>query len=211
MTTSTGRAGRGAGQGANRGAGRGAAAATAFGAAVLAGLGMAAGAALADGCAIDRVDIRGDWGRARFSVEIADDPAEQSRGLMFRERLAPFAGMLFLYPEPGSPMFWMKNTLIPLDMLFIAPDGRVAHVHHRAVPGDLTPIGGGDGILAVLEIKGGMAATLGIAPGDQLRHPGFTAGGWACDASETAAETGTGVATETATETAPAPAPQDGQ
>ncbi len=148
--------------------------------------GLGTGAARADGCAADRVDIRGDWGRARFSVEIADEPAEQARGLMFRESLAPFAGMLFVYPRPGSPRFWMKNTLIPLDMLFIAPDGRVAHVHHRAVPGDLTTIGGGDGILAVLEIRGGMAETLGIVPGDQLRHMAFDAAGaaWPCDAPE---------------------------
>jgi uncharacterized membrane protein (UPF0127 family) len=141
------------------------------------------GPAAAQECAVDRVDIRGDWGTARFGVEIADDPAEQARGLMFRESLAASAGMLFVYPRPGNPSFWMKNTLIPLDMLFIRPDGTVAHVHSRAVPGDITGIRGGDGILAVLEIRGGMAEALGIGPGDAVRHPAFDgeAAAWACE------------------------------
>jgi len=154
----------------------------------LIGLGVALGGGLArpaaaDDCTAERVDIRGPWGTARFGVEIADDPAEQSRGLMFRESLAASAGMLFVYPRPGSPMFWMKNTLIPLDMVFIRPDGTVAHVHPRAVPGDLTGIRGGNGILAVLEIRGGMAEALGITAGDAVRHPAFDGDGaaWSCD------------------------------
>lgn len=149
------------------------------------GLGLAlAWPATAQDCADDRLDIRGPWGTARFGVEIADDPAEQSQGLMFREKLAASAGMLFVYPRPGAPVFWMKNTLIPLDMLFIGPDGTVAHIHPDAVPGDLTPIPGGDNILAVLEIRGGLAAAMGIRPGDVVRHPAFDGDGaaWACDA-----------------------------
>lgn len=133
-------------------------------------------------CAMDRLDIRGDFGAARFTVEIADDPAEQAQGLMYRESLASSQGMLFVYPRAGAPAFWMKNTLIPLDMLFITPEGVVQYVHEMAVPGDLTPIGGGDGVLAVLEIKGGLAGAIGIEPGDQLRHPAFGAvAAWPCD------------------------------
>jgi len=153
----------------------------------LAFVGVLAGqAAFAGDCAPDRVDIRGEWGTARFVVEIADDPGEQARGLMFRESLAASAGMLFIYPQPGAPVFWMKNTLIPLDMLFIRPDGTVAHVHPEAVPGDLTGIRGGDGILAVLEIRGGMAQALGVGAGDQIRHPAFEPTGavWSCDAGQ---------------------------
>jgi|GEM_PF-128244 len=148
---------------------------------LLAGLG-AVGAAAAQGCAPDRLDIRGDWGTARFGVEIADEPAEQARGLMFRETLAASAGMLFVYPRAGSPSFWMKNTLIALDMVFIRADGTVAHVHDRAVPGDLSPIRGGSGILAVFEIRGGLAEALGIGPGDAVRHPAFDgdAAAWSC-------------------------------
>ncbi len=136
-----------------------------------------------EACREDVLDLRGDWGTARFRVEIADTPDEQRRGLMFREHLAPSRGMLFVYPQAGAPAFWMKNTLIPLDMLFIRPDGTVQHVHENAIPGDLSPHSGGAGVLAVLEIAGGMAARLGIAEGDVLRHPAFGAQAvWACPA-----------------------------
>ena len=133
-------------------------------------------------CAPDRLDIRGDFGEARFTVELADEPQEQRLGLMFRESLAASQGMLFVYPWPGSPSFWMRNTLIPLDMLFITPGGVVQHVHAEAIPHDETPINGGQGVLAVLEIKGGLAEAIGIEAGDQIRHPAFGAtAAWACE------------------------------
>ncbi|TNF64358.1 MAG: DUF192 domain-containing protein [Rhodobacteraceae bacterium] len=122
-------------------------------------------------CAPDRVVLRGAWGEALFSVEIADDPAERSQGLMFREKMARNAGMLFIYETPQVASFWMKNTLIPLDMIFFDRTGTVVHVHHRAIPGDLTPITGGRDILMVLEINGGLAELFRIAPGDTMRHP----------------------------------------
>jgi uncharacterized protein len=132
-------------------------------------------------CAPDRLDIRGDWGEARFSVELAATRESQACGLMFRESLAASHGMLFVYERPGTPAFWMKNTLIPLDMLFITPEGVVQHVHPEAVPGDETPIRGGDGVLAVFEIRGGLASAIGIGPGDEIRHPAFgTGAAWAC-------------------------------
>lgn len=144
--------------------------------------GLGAFAAQADECREDRVDVRGDFGTARFSVEIADDVDERAQGLMHRESLPAARGMLFVYDAPGAPSFWMKNTLIPLDMIFLRPDGTVQHVHSNAVPGDLTAISGGDGILAVLEIKGGMAEAIGIAPGAEMRHPAFDTGApaWPC-------------------------------
>lgn len=145
-----------------------------------------AGSALAQAdCAADRVDLRGDWGQARFSVEIADTFATRSKGLMYREKMASSAGMLFFFAKPQSVSFWMKNTLIPLDMLFITPKGRVAKIHENAIPGDLTPISGGDGILAVLEINGGMAKRLGITTGSMIRNPGFDQSTvlWACSES----------------------------
>lgn len=143
----------------------------------------------AGGCAPDRLDIRGDWGEARFSVEIADTPQSQAQGLMFRESLPAAHGMLFVYERPGAPAFWMKNTLIPLDMLFVTPEGRVQHVHPMAVPGDLTPIPGGDGVLAVLEIRGGLAGAIGIGPGDEMRHPAFDTGAaWPCEEVEAGAQ-----------------------
>jgi len=122
-------------------------------------------------CADDRVTVSGDWGRASFSVAIADDAAERSRGLMFVERMAMMSGMLFIYESPQRASFWMENTLIPLDILFADTSGRIVTVHQNAVPLDRTPIPGGDGIRFVLEINGGMAGRLGIVPGDALQHP----------------------------------------
>ncbi|HHB80688.1 MAG TPA: DUF192 domain-containing protein [Aliiroseovarius sp.] len=149
-----------------------------------AGLFSAVLPAYADTCSQDALFLRGPWGQARFGVEIADTPAEQARGLMFRESLGASKGMLFVYDRPGAPAFWMKNTLIPLDMLFITPEGVVQYVHANAIPGDLTPISGGPGVQYVLEIKGGMAARLGIAPGSELHHPAIAAdlARWPCEA-----------------------------
>lgn len=141
------------------------------------------GSALAGECREDQVLLRGDWGQARFTVELADDPDERATGLMNRESMPQSSGMLFVYPAPHSAGFWMKNTLIPLDMLFLDQTGTVAHIHHEAVPLDETPIFGGEGILAVLEINGGLARRMGIEQGSQLRHPAFAPdqAAWPCD------------------------------
>ncbi|MEQ9041849.1 MAG: DUF192 domain-containing protein [Silicimonas sp.] len=140
-----------------------------------------AGAALAD-CEPGRVDLRGDWGTARFSVEVADDPQERSVGLMRRESLPRSAGMLFVYERPQRAVFWMKDTLIPLDMIFMDEAGTVTHIHENARPRDLTGIDGGDSVQFVLEINGGLARRLGIAEGSQLRHPAIgDAAAWPCE------------------------------
>jgi hypothetical protein len=147
---------------------------------------IAAGAASAE-CRDDALAVRGAFGTAQFTVEIADDSEERARGLMFVEDLPASAGMLFVYDRPGPQSFWMKNTLIPLDMLFIRPDGVVQHVHDNAVPGDLTPITGGDGVLAVLEINGGLTGQLGIEAGAEIRHPAFgPEAAWPCPGAEPA-------------------------
>ncbi len=100
---------------------------------------------------------------------------------MNRDHLASTAGMLFIFDPPRSVSFWMRNTLIPLDMIFLDRDGVVQRIHENAVPLDETPIPGGDGIFAVLEINGGLSRALGIAPGSQLRHPAFGSGAaWTC-------------------------------
>ncbi len=132
-------------------------------------------------CAPGRLDLRWDGGRESFAVELADDPAERAQGLMYREAMDPAAGMLFVYESPRRAQFWMKNTLIPLDMIFADAMGRVTAVHANAIPGDLTPIDGGEGVLYVLEINGGLAEKLGIAPGAELRHPAIgDDAGWPC-------------------------------
>ncbi len=145
---------------------------------------LSAGSAAAAPCRDDVVELRGDWGRARFNVELADDAAERAQGLMDRPEMARSAGMLFVYETPHRASFWMRNTLIPLDMIFADATGTVTRVHENAVPLDETAISGGDGVLLVLEINGGLASRLGIAPGSQLRHPAVpqSDAGWPCDA-----------------------------
>ena len=128
----------------------------------------------ADDCDETRATVSGEWGRAHFTVVLADDPTERARGLMFVESLPMLEGMLFVYPEPQAVTFWMKNTLIPLDMLFVGPDGTILSLHENAIPHDETTISGGEGVKAVLEINGGMARRLGITVGDRLHHPVFT-------------------------------------
>jgi len=107
----------------------------------------------------------------KFEVELATTPAEREQGLMFRKSLAPNAGMLFLYPNEQEVAFWMKNTLIPLDMLFLKADGSIARIAHDAVPLDETPIPSNAAVKAVLEVNGGTAQALGIKEGDKVDYP----------------------------------------
>lgn len=134
-------------------------------------------------CRDDQVQLRGDQGTAAFTVEIADTNEERAQGLMHRETMPRFSGMLFVFDQPQRAVFWMENTLIPLDMLFIDARGIVQNVHENAVPMDRTPIDGGQGILYVLEINGGMAARLHLAPGAEVRHPAIAPelAVWPCD------------------------------
>jgi uncharacterized membrane protein (UPF0127 family) len=107
--------------------------------------------------------------RHAVSVELARTDAERARGLMHRRALGRDAGMLFLFDETAEHAFWMKDTLIPLDMIFIGEDGRVTGVVARAVPGDLTPRSAGGPSRYVLEVNGGWAEAHGVAPGDRVR------------------------------------------
>lgn len=127
----------------------------------------------AGACSPGEVHLRGDWGQARFTIELADDADERATGLMHRESLPRSAGMLFIYEAPAELTFWMRNTLIPLDLIFIDATGRVTRVHHDARPLDETLIPSQGKALAVLEVNGGMARALGIGPGSELRHPAF--------------------------------------
>ena len=131
---------------------------------------LIATSAFAQGQCADPLTIEGGFGKASFDIQIADDPAERSQGLMFVESLPRFSGMLFIYEAPQSAAFWMRNTLIPLDMIFAGSDGVVTHIHSDAVPLDETPIPGGDDVKYVLEINGGLAKKLGISGGDVLLH-----------------------------------------
>jgi len=134
------------------------------------------------GCAPDVLELRGPAGAQRFSIEVADDEAERNQGLMFREKMPLSAGMLFVYEQPKHAFFWMKNTLIPLDMIFADATGRVMQVHANAVPLDETAIDGGEGVAFVLEINGGLAQRMGITAGAEMRHPAIAQSGavWPC-------------------------------
>jgi uncharacterized membrane protein (UPF0127 family) len=106
----------------------------------------------------------------KFEVEVVTTPETRAQGLMFRKAMPPNAGMLFIYPGEQPVSFWMKNTLIPLDMLFVKTDGSIAHIAHNAVPMDETPIDSGAAVKAVLEINGGTANALGIKEGDKVEY-----------------------------------------
>jgi uncharacterized membrane protein (UPF0127 family) len=112
--------------------------------------------------------IQSRGGTHRFTVEIARTPEQQAQGLMHRQSLAPDRGMLFPYDPPQDASFWMKNTLIPLDIIFIRADGRIARIAANTTPHSLEPVPSGEPVATVLEIRGGLAAELGIAVGDQV-------------------------------------------
>jgi uncharacterized protein len=115
--------------------------------------------------------IRSANGVHRFTVEVARTPRQQEIGMMYRRSVAPDRGMIFSYDPPQNVAFWMQNTLIPLDMIFIRADGRIARIA-TAKPLDLTSVPSGEAVAAVLEIRGGRAAQLGIRPGDRVQWPG---------------------------------------
>ena len=112
-------------------------------------------------------------GQHRFAVEFAHTPEQLSFGLMFRRALPRDAGMLFNYARPQKVAMWMKNTLIPLDMLFIDTSGRIVHIRQRAVPGSLEAISSKVPVRGVLELNGGTVSRLGITLGDKVRHKIF--------------------------------------
>jgi uncharacterized protein len=112
-------------------------------------------------------------GPNKFTIELATTPQQMAQGLMFRQSLAPDAGMLFDFQTPSMATMWMKNTLIPLDMLFVDAKGHIVNIHERAVPQSLATIAAAAPVRAVIELNGGTAARLGIRPGDRVIYPLF--------------------------------------
>jgi len=109
-----------------------------------------------------------------FAVEMASTPVEQAKGLMDRRELPEGQGMLFDFHHEQLTSFWMKNTYIPLDMIFIRGDGRILRIAENTVPLSEALIPSGGPVRAVLEVSGGTAKKLGIAPGDRVAHPIFS-------------------------------------
>jgi len=132
---------------------------------------------MAEAAEVSPLTIDTARGPRHFSVELARTPAQMALGLMFRQSLASDSGMLFVYGSEQPVAFWMKNTVIPLDMLFIGADGHIRRIVERTVPMSTTPISSVDPVRAVLEVNGGTAERLGIRPGDVVRHSSLGNGG----------------------------------
>jgi uncharacterized membrane protein (UPF0127 family) len=158
---------------------------------IAAGLALAAaGAACAaprqspDACTVGQAELKPlqpltletDKGRYAFRVEDADTDSKRETGLMCRKALAADRGMLFDFKRSTDNVaFWMRNTLIPLDIVFIRPDGRVLSIARNARPLDETPLPAGGKVRAVLELAAGRAAEIGLMPGDKVVHRIFAA------------------------------------
>ena len=139
----------------------------------LVGVGLAAVLWATDATSSDESElvIVTDEAKHPFRVELARTAAERSQGLMYRRNLAADRGMLFLYPVPQPVGMWMKNTYIPLDMLFIADDGRISHIAANTTPHSEATISSNGPARAVLELNAGTAERLGIEVGDRVEHP----------------------------------------
>jgi uncharacterized membrane protein (UPF0127 family) len=124
---------------------------------------------------LDRVTIETAKTERVFQVEIVREERDRNRGLMFRQSLPDNGGMLFDYDPPQEVAFWMKNTYIPLDIIFIDATGRIIRIAENTTPLSLEPIPSGGVARGVLEIKGGQSAKLGIKAGDRVRHALFDA------------------------------------
>ncbi len=120
------------------------------------------------------IETRG--GPITIEVEVARTPDQQATGLMFRTKLADSQGMLFAHSASRELTMWMKNTFIPLDMVFIRADGVIHRIEAHTQPMSEAQISSRGAVAAVLELAGGAAARLGIAPGDRVRHAHFAAG-----------------------------------
>jgi hypothetical protein len=131
----------------------------------------AAGATTVSDAGLDLVPLTIDSGGERhtFRVEVARTSQDQAQGLMFRTELAPDAGMIFPFPSPKPASFWMKNTVIPLDIIFVRTDGSIESIAADTIPYSLDPVSSNEPVAAVLELAGGRAAQLGIKPGDIVK------------------------------------------
>lgn len=119
-----------------------------------------------------QLTIRSGARSHRFAVEVARTAEEQAQGLMFRKSLGADKGMIFPFDPPRNASFWMRNTLIPLDMIFIRADGTIARIAANTVPHSLDPVPAGEPVAAVLEIRGGRSAELRIREGDRVEWAG---------------------------------------
>jgi uncharacterized membrane protein (UPF0127 family) len=123
--------------------------------------------------AVEPVTVATDNGNLSFSAELATNDKERSVGLMFRRSMGEREAMLFYWKQPEPVSMWMRNTYIPLDMLFVDADGTIVHIAANTVPHSLEVISAGRDVSAVMEINGGTAARLNITAGNRLLHRFF--------------------------------------
>lgn len=140
---------------------------------LIAGYSLVASAGGSLALPVSALSVETPHGIAHFRVEIAADAASRDKGLMFRKHLAKNAGMLFDFHQDLFVAFWMKNTPLPLDMIFIRRDGTISSVEPNAVPYSTNEIKSTEPIRAVLEINGGRAGVLGVVPGEKVHNPMF--------------------------------------
>jgi uncharacterized membrane protein (UPF0127 family) len=119
---------------------------------------------------VEPLEIATARGTVKFEVELADSPAEQQQGLMWRGSMPADHGMIFDFGQADARSFWMKNTYIPLDIIFIRDDGRILSVAQNTTPLSEAPVPSFGAARAVLEINAGLSEKLGIAPGNRVRH-----------------------------------------
>ncbi|WBK00848.1 DUF192 domain-containing protein [Methylocystis parvus] len=122
---------------------------------------------------LQRLEFVTQTGAHEFRVELADTPGERAKGLMYRKHLPEDQGMLFVFYEDGPIMMWMKNTHIPLDMIFVSRHGMVTSIAANAAPMSEATISSDGPAYAVIELNAGAAARIGLKPGDEVRHPAF--------------------------------------
>jgi uncharacterized protein len=127
---------------------------------------LAPAAAIAAGA--DTLTFKTDSGEHSYAVEVAETDRERAKGLMFRRSLPASSGMIFLYDPPQGVAMWMRNTYIPLDMIFIGADGTVHHIEANTEPFSTDIIASGGQVAAVLELNAGEAEKIGIKPGDRV-------------------------------------------
>jgi len=140
---------------------------------VLFGLLVAAGPVRSAG--LQTIEIASKTGVHTFSIELVENDANRAKGLMYRKELPEGRGMLFDFHREQDVSFWMQNTYIPLDMLFIRADGRILRIAENTEPLSTRMIPSGGPVRAVLEVIGGTTRKFGIAPGDRVAHPIFNA------------------------------------
>jgi uncharacterized membrane protein (UPF0127 family) len=136
------------------------------------GLSVIGFGARADG-KVQPLDIITSTGAHHYQVEVADNDASRERGLMYRRQMAANHGMLFEFPTRAPVTFWMKNTYLPLDMVFIGADGTVRGVYEHAKPQSEKLISSGVAVVAVLELNADQAFDIHLKPGDKVRFPFF--------------------------------------